>query len=477
MRIFVTIAMTLLVLIGAAGTNTTAQQSSLRDLLPNADAIGADFTVSDDRARSLAEQAAAFANPDDAARRLSDWGWQENAFIVFQSTVPTTSGAPSATLDISLTRFATADGAAQALPYFLQDRTVVLGQQENPVAPPLGDEARTVSGTVENGFDVTLYVRAGTLLLRISATTAAGTPPTAPEQLARGILDRSLALAPPAAAPGSLAAALPASLSMLSEECSRVSDEDEQALPAAMDRFDGIPDAARTLAAMGWAGGISRQFGCDTRQPNAVGWVNIGVHQFSSAEAAAKAVHVFAKSRGFVADLHSVTPPTLGDSAAALAGPAVNGEEYSLYLSDGPLLYRITGVSPSGDPQADVTRIAETLLDPALTLADLAPTKMPTIAPAPTATTLPAPVMVTPTIAPPTLVPTALPLPTATPIPVAAPPPTATPTPIPTLPPLPTATPIPAPTATPYTLPTAPSGPPPTPTPRVIHLPTPAGSQ
>ena len=69
MRIFVTIAMTLLVLIGAAGTNTTAQQSSLRDLLPNADAIGADFTVSDDRARSLAEQAAAFANPDDAARR------------------------------------------------------------------------------------------------------------------------------------------------------------------------------------------------------------------------------------------------------------------------------------------------------------------------------------------------------------------------------------------------------------------------
>ena len=52
--------------------------------------------------------------------------------------------------------------------------------------------------------------------------------------------------------------------------------------------------------------------------------------------------------------LQPVPAPTIGDSSAALAGPAVNGTEY-LYLSGGPLLYAVTGVAPDSgsDPRAD----------------------------------------------------------------------------------------------------------------------------
>ena len=170
-------------------------------------------------------------------------------------------------------------------------------------------------------------------------------------------------------------------------------------------------------------------------------------------------------------DLQSAPAPTIGDSSAALAGPAVNGTEYSLYMSGGPLLYAVTGVAPDSgsDPRADVEAIATALLalkGPAQVTEIPIPTATmpaaipPTAAPIPTSTPLP------------TLV--AIPVPTSTPIP----PPTATPLPTaapPMLAAIPTATPIPTavmPAAPPE--PTATTGPLPTATPRVIRPPTPA---
>ena len=186
MRHFVSIVALLLLIGSIPAVSVTAQQSSLLDLLPTAADLGPAFVVVDNRTRTLAEQATGFANADEAARLLAGWEWQENVFRVFQTAESTPTGAPLATLDISLTRFANAEGAALALPYFLSDRAAVLAQDEvksqNLISRPIGDETRVLSGPVEGGDDTTLYVRTGALLLRLSLTSTSGAPAMSPER-------------------------------------------------------------------------------------------------------------------------------------------------------------------------------------------------------------------------------------------------------------------------------------------------------
>jgi hypothetical protein len=469
----------LLLLVGSIPAVTvTAQQSSLLDLLPTAADVGPGFVVVDNRARTLAEQATGFANADEASRLLAGWDWQENVFQVFQTEESTPAGAPLATLDISLTRFANAEGAALALPYFLRDRAAVLAQHEvksqNLSEQLIGDEMRVLSGPVEGGDDVTLYVRTGALLLRLSLTTTSGALAISPEEIAQGIVGRAMAQSPGSTVTVMQPAAVPLldTLPLDHAACFSVAGEGEMDVPAVVERLATAADASADLQALGWQGGVYRQFTC---KPPAgrIGWVDISVHRFPDAVAAAEAVAYFAASRADSMDLQSVPAPTIGDRSAALAGPAVNGTEYSLYLSGGPLLYAVTGVAPDsgGDPRTDVEAIATALLAPTapVQVAEFStPTPVPpaaiapTMAPIPTATPLPTlipvPIPTATPIPPPTAATMRAALPTATPIPAAPPPPT----------PIPTAV---VPAAAPQ--PTATTGPLPTATPRVIRPPTP----
>jgi hypothetical protein len=481
MRHLVSIVSLLLLISSIPAVTVTAQQSSLLDLLPSAAEIGPAFVVVDSHTRTLAEQATGFANADEAARLLAGWDWEENVFQVFQTADSTPAGAPLATLDISLTRFANAEGAALALPYFLRDRAAVLAQHEvksqNLSLRPIGDEIRVLTGPVEGGDDTTLYVRTGALLLRLSLTTKSGAPAISPEQIAQGIVDRTAAQSPSSTLTVMQSAAEPLldSLPLDHAACFSVEGEGELDVPAVVERLATGADTSAELQTLGWQGGVYRQFTC---KPPAgrVGWVDISVHRFPDAASAAEAVAYFAASRADSMDLQSVPAPTIGDRSAALAGPAVNGTEYSLYLSGGPVLYAVTGVAPDSgsDPHADVEAIAAALLAPngSVQVQEF-PTTTPTMAPIPTATSLPTLVPIpVPTSTP-------LPVPTATPLPTAAPPmlaavPTATP--IPTVPPPPTVAPTPIPTAmipAPPPEPTATTGPLPTATPRVIRPPTP----
>src|ERR671910_1119824 len=432
MRHFVSIV-ALLLLVGSIlpAVTVTAQQSSLLDLLPTAADVGPSFVVVDDRTRTLAEQATGFANADEAARLLAGWDWQENVFQVFQTAESTSSGAPLATLDISLTRFANAEGAALALPYFLSDRAAVLAQHEvksqNLTPQLIGDETHVLSGPVEGGDDVTLYVRTGALLLRLSLTTTSGAPAIAAEAIAQGIVDRATTQSPVSTITVMQPAAVPLldTLPLDHAACFSVAGEGEMDVPAVVERLATGADASADLQALGWQGGVYRQFTC---KPPAgrVGWVDISVHRFPDAATAAEAVTYFAASRADSMDLQSVPAPTVGDNSAALTGPAVNGTEYSLYLSGGPLLYAVTGVAPDSgsDPHTDVEAIATALL---------APTAPVHVAEFPTPTPVP-PAAIAPTMAP---IPTATPVPTLIPVPI----PTATTIPPPTATPLPTAAP------------------------------------
>jgi hypothetical protein len=482
MRHVVVVAV-LLLLIGSVPTvGVTAQDRSLLDLLPTAADVGPAFVVVDNRTRTLAEQATGFANADEAARLLAGWDWQENVFRVFQTAESTPAGAPQATLDISLTRFANAEGVTRALPYFLSDRAAVLAQYEvksqNLTPQSIGDEMRVLSGPVEGGDNTTLYVRTGALLLRLSLTAASGAPAMSPETIAQEIVDRATSQLPS----GSLTVMQPAAGSLLDTlpldhaACFSVEGEGEMDIPAVIERLGTDAEAATALQDLGWQGGVYRQFACKP-PPGRVGWVDISVHRFPDAASANEAVDFFAASRADSMDLQIVPATAIGDSSAAVTGRAVNGTEYSLYLSHGPLLYAVTGVAPDSgsDPRPDVEAIATALL------ASTGPVQVeefPSAAPA------------TSEVIPPTMAPvhTATPLPTLVPIPVPTstpiPPPTATPLPtappmlaaIPTVPPSPTVVPTPVPTAI---LPPAPppptatTGPLPTATPRVIHPPTP----
>jgi hypothetical protein len=468
----------LLLLIGSVPTvSVTAQDRSLLDLLPTAADVGPAFVVVDNRTRTLAEQATGFANADEAARMLAGWGWQENVFRVFKTADVNSTGAPVATLDISLTRFANTEGATNALPYFLSDRATVLAQFEvksqNVTPQPIGDEMRVLSGPVEGGDDATLYVRTGALLLRLSLTTSSGAPAISPESIAQEIIDRAIGQTPS----GTLTVMQPAAGSLLDAlpldhaACFSVEGEGEMDVTAVIERLATDTGASTTLQNLGWQGGVYRQFACKP-PPGRVGWVDISVQRFPDAASANEAVTYFAASRAESMDLQSVPATMIGDSSAALTGRAVNGTEYSLYLSEGPLLYAVTGVAPDSgsDPRADVEAIATALLSATgpvqveeFPIAAPAASEVipPTMAPIPTATPLPALV--------------AIPVPTSTPIP----PPTATPLPTaapPMLAAIPTATPIPIPTAMIPAAPpepTATTGPLPTATPRVIHPPTP----
>jgi hypothetical protein len=299
------------------------------------------------------------------------------------------------------------------------------------------------------------------------------------EEIARGIVARATGQSPA----GAVTVMQPATAPLLETlpldhaACFSVADEGAMDVPAVVERLATDTGASSTLQALGWQGGIYRQFTC---KPPAgrVGWVDISVHRFPDAGSAAEAVTYFASSRAESMDLQPVPAPSIGDSSAALAGPAVNGTEYSLYVSGGPLLYAVTGVAPDSgsDPRADVEAIATALMAPAAATAPVQVAEFPTATPI-------VPAEIPPTMAP---IPTATPLPTLVPVPL----PTSTPVPPTAAPPMlaaiPTASPVataplPPPTTTPAAtaMPTAdssgaPISAPPTPTPRVIRPPTPA---
>ena len=482
MRLLLVVTLIGMMLLGslASGLGVLAQEQPLVDLLPAAGDISADLVQSEDRTRTLDEQAAMFANAGEMIQLLTQWGWQENVFRVYQSTIPASNGAPSATIDVSLTRFASQDGAAAALPVFLQDRAAVLGQSEVQRPLQLGDETRALTGSTPQGDDVTLYVLQGNLLLRVSVTTLQGTP-IAPERIAQGILIGVGAQPQPAVTEqpqivesGPLASYLLADLPIPNASCFSLANEGALDLPALQGRFGGVNDLDEELQRMGWQGGDFRQFGCDAPPGGNAGWIDMTVQEFASPDDAAVAVYYFADARARSTNLQAASASPLGEATAALSGPGVNGEDYTLYFSSGPLLFSVTGVAPAGDPRADVGDVAAALYErslgtpvsetpaivtpqptaPVIVQETPLPTPLPTIAPPATSTPIP------------TLVPTAVPLPTETPVP------TTIPVVIPTSTPLPTAVPTaapPAPTAT-RTTTTAP-----TPTPRVIRPPVAVG--
>lgn len=145
--------------------------------------------------------------------------------------------------------------------------------------------------------------------------------------------------------------------------CFRVDiDDPSWTLEELTARFTDGNAARQRLLDWGWQESGGRAFGCDKPPEDEAGWIDVHLHRFGSATSAQQAVDYFAATSAEGTWLRAVTPPAIGDHAVALTGPASNGKEFTVYASQGPLLIRVTGVSPTGIPFDNVLTVARSVL-------------------------------------------------------------------------------------------------------------------
>ena len=155
---------------------------------------------------------------------------------------------------------------------------------------------------------------------------------------------------------------MPLSLSLPHASCFGIVDEGALNFEQLLERFSGIPDAADRLQGWGWQASAFRQFGCDGPPEGEAGWIDITVHRFADSASAQEAVDYFTAVRLDGSPYVQGASPGIGDYSTAMSGPAVNGKDFTVYASQGPLLVRVTGVSPSGIPFMNVLAVANAVL-------------------------------------------------------------------------------------------------------------------
>jgi hypothetical protein len=155
---------------------------------------------------------------------------------------------------------------------------------------------------------------------------------------------------------------LPTTLPLSYAQCFRTDGDGNFTFDQMVGRLGDTVDARRRMEVWGWQASTYRQFGCDTPPAGHAGWIEVSLHRFAYDLAAQQAADYFAEQRIAGTSLTYAAPPAVGDYVTAVTGPAINGSEYTLYMSVGQTLARITGVSPSGVPIEDVTEVARSLI-------------------------------------------------------------------------------------------------------------------
>ncbi|MCC6314551.1 MAG: hypothetical protein IT337_11130 [Thermomicrobiales bacterium] len=151
----------------------------LTDLLPTAAQVPAGLQMTEDAERSEAEVVDSLGGSAEAAQLLKEWGWEGNAFRTFVDVTGDLPPGSTTYLNVSVHRFADAAAADDALVYFSDQVVNGPGWEEFPVAP-VGDAVRALRGAPDGLPLVVLYVRDGSLVYRIGASsnTADGDPTT-----------------------------------------------------------------------------------------------------------------------------------------------------------------------------------------------------------------------------------------------------------------------------------------------------------
>ena len=137
----------------------------LFEQLPDLVDLPSGLVLAEEHARSAGTIAATFPDVAEAERLFQDWGWRESAAHVFTGSTP--SGTTR--VETSVFRLENDQAASEALPYFLDARAQALGLSESASPSARADEARAISGPVQDGHEVTVYLRRGPDLFRVTA--------------------------------------------------------------------------------------------------------------------------------------------------------------------------------------------------------------------------------------------------------------------------------------------------------------------
>jgi hypothetical protein len=127
----------------------------------------------------------------------------------------------------------------------------------------------------------------------------------------------------------------------------------------------GNREAETNLATWGWSGNATRSFTAtdpSVMDPASTTDITVSLHGFASDAAAAEALTFYSDvllNSGY----QEVEVGTIGATNRMLVQPQEDGGTLiALYVQQGPVLYRIGGYSPAGDPTTNVVNVAQTVI-------------------------------------------------------------------------------------------------------------------
>lgn len=140
--------------------------------------------------------------------------------------------------------------------------------------------------------------------------------------------------------------------------------DSERNLAAVVEALGGSRTAEQNLQKWGWSGNAERAFNADPAavEPGSVTNITISLHGFKDPASATAALPFYSD---ILANLgyEDVEAPAIGQHARMLVQPQEDGGvNVALYIQKGPVLYRIGGYAPGGDPSQAVIDVATAML-------------------------------------------------------------------------------------------------------------------
>jgi hypothetical protein len=124
--------------------------------------------------------------------------------------------------------------------------------------------------------------------------------------------------------------------------------------------FPDPEDAAAQITDFGWIENAYREFTLTAADATDTGVINVSIHRFKSEQGASDALAYFANGGQTAQGLEEVSDaPDIGEETITLHGVIEGGNVYVIYFRKDDFIFRIGGLSTSGEPGDKTTEIAQ----------------------------------------------------------------------------------------------------------------------
>jgi hypothetical protein len=243
-----------------------------------------------------------------------------------------------------------------SVPAVNPDATPPAGTDPSPTQAPLvSNLLATSTPTPENANQ-------GREAVEPADTEANDEPPTATEPAASEPEPAA------AAAPVNLEELLP-TVAELPVEGLVLTNSGDRTLAAVAGTFgsdEAGAEAEQYLTDLGWSANVFNEFAAEagTLPLDATNFMSVSIHGFADQASASEALPYFSNVPVAVQGYSDVQADPIGDEIRLLRGVSEDGTtNVTAYIVEGPLLYRIAGSSPAGDPTGHVLQLSEFVIN------------------------------------------------------------------------------------------------------------------